>query len=325
MSKHRGEDESGSRKNQVRRAYARLADGGTAEVGCCGPGASVGSAPVQALYQPEALASIPADVSGGALGCGDPVTLAELRPGQTVVDLGSGGGMDCFLAAREVGDEGRVIGVDMTPEMVARARGNLEKMQLSNVEFRLGEMERLPVEDASVDVVLSNCAVNLSPNPEAVFREAFRVLKPGGVLAVSDVMLDRPMPELLRSALAGGGADLENMPHLGQYLASMEAAGFEGATVSRTYFAPEGAPATSGLAGEGGDPGPRRARMTVRIGETGETLGEVDLGSDVDLASIPRSMRGNIRARKPEARATGTASGLAHAGPEGRLEEAEER
>src|SRR4051794_27986047 len=211
-------------RDQVRTAYAKVANGaGGCSVGCCG---TAGPGSTAMGYSADELAGAPEGADLG-LGCGNPQAIAALCPGETVLDLGSGGGFDCFLAARRIGLTGKVIGVDMTPEMVTKARGNARKVKATNVEFRLGEIEHLPVADNSVDVILSNCVINLSPDKGAVFREAFRVLKAGGRLAISDVVAIQDMPnELAQSleAMTGCIAGSANVSDLESWL---RAAGFE--------------------------------------------------------------------------------------------------
>jgi len=191
-------------------------------------------------YSDADLAAVPEGADLG-LGCGNPVALAALREGETVLDLGAGAGLDCFLAAVRVGPAGRVIGVDMTPEMVERARENARRAGAANVEFRLGEIENIPAADASVDVVISNCVINLSPDKDRVFREAFRVLRPGGRLMVSDIVLLGKIPAALADSVAAYTGCIAGAALKEEYLAAIARAGFTGVeVVEQTRFVPDG-------------------------------------------------------------------------------------
>ena len=194
---------------------------------CCGS-SEITSQQLSTLmgYSKEEIGSVPEGANMG-LGCGNPVALVSLKAGETVVDLGSGGGFDCFLAAKQVGDAGRVIGVDMTPDMLSKARANAKKIGTKTVEFRLGEIEHLPVADNSADIIMSNCVINLSPDKQKVYDDAFRVLKPGGRLAISDVVATAPLPAeiqqdlALLSACVGGAATIDDTAKM------LEKAGFQ--------------------------------------------------------------------------------------------------
>ena len=207
----------------VREHYADIARTRNTSSECCDPSACSCS---DSLYSADMLVNLPADVTGLSLGCGDPITLADLRPGDTVVDLGSGGGIDCFLAAKRVGAEGRIIGVDMTPEMIERARANAVKVGAGNVEFRMGQIEALPVQDATADAIISNCVINLSPDKPQVFREMFRVLRPGGRVAVSDIVTSGPMPEALQNNLEAWSACVSGAIPAEEYAEGLRDAGF---------------------------------------------------------------------------------------------------
>jgi len=226
------EDKNAPMKGAVRDRYAQIAISGGSSC-CSGPSMCCSGSDVdmtlllaaQMGYTVEDLASIPEGANLG-LGCGNPQAIAALRPGETVLDLGSGAGVDCFLAARQVGASGKVIGVDMTAEMIARARENALQGAFSNVEFRLGEIEQLPVADESVDVILSNCVINLSTDKLSVFREAFRVLRPGGRLAISDVVATAALPPEIRSDAELFSACVAGAATVAELATLLEQAGF---------------------------------------------------------------------------------------------------
>jgi SAM-dependent methyltransferase len=233
--------------------------GAGSDAGCCGEGdGACGSD----LYTAD-TSWLPVDVTGLSLGCGDPITLAGLEPGQTVLDLGSGAGIDVFMAARQVGPTGYVIGVDMTPAMLEKANRNKVQIGADNVEFRQGTIEALPIEDNSVDVIISNCVINLSPDKPAVFREAFRVLKPGGRLAASDMVTQGHFSPQERADVSAWAGCITGAEDVADYVAAMHAAGFADVSVQD-----KGAP-------------------------------EVELATTLSLAAAPRLFSARVTAVKP--------------------------
>jgi len=206
---------------------------------CCGADSGLNET-TSDLYAPDQILSLPDSVTSISLGCGNPAAIADLCPGQTVLDLGSGGGLDCFLAARQVGESGRVIGLDMTPAMLDLARTNAKKQGFKNVVFQYGYIEDIPLPDVSVDVIISNCVINLSPDKAAVFREAYRVLKPGGVLNVSDIVTHGDLPDELRGKLSAWAGCVSGALEEGEYLTLLRASGFTRVEVlERKYYPPE--------------------------------------------------------------------------------------
>jgi len=234
--------DGGDIRTVVREKYGAIAQGTQSGCGCdSGAGGCCGGSVVDQVaeyigYTPEQLAALPEGANLG-LGCGNPLAHAAARPGEVVLDLGSGAGMDAFLAAREVGATGRVIGVDMTPEMLEKARANAARVGAGNVEFRLGEIEHLPVADGSVDIVISNCVINLSPAKDQVFREAFRALRPGGRMVVSDLVLLRPLSEEVRRSVEAYVGCVAGAAQKEDYLRAIRDAGFRDVEVveERSY------------------------------------------------------------------------------------------
>ncbi len=236
-------------------------------VSCCQPADASAATLAQALYGDSALEGLPGSVTDISLGCGNPTAIANLQPGETVLDLGSGGGIDCFLAAKAVGPTGRVIGVDMTDSMLALANRNKTDLGVTNVEFRKGEIENLPVDSDSVDVIISNCVINLSPDKDAVFVEAFRVLKPGGRFTVSDMVTEGEFPEQLRQNVAAWAGCITGALDQADYLAKLRRAGFERVEVE--------------------------SRVSYGL-EAIETLSEVDreaVSRDLDWNTVPDDVR----------------------------------
>lgn len=217
-------------KRMVREGYARIPKqertSCSPEPSCCGCSDMAMRNSRKVGYTEEDIRGVPEGANLG-LGCGNPVALASLREGEVVLDLGSGAGFDCFLAAQKVGRRGKVIGVDMTPEMIDKARENAEREGYENIEFRLGEIEHLPVADQSVDVIISNCVINLSPEKKKVFQEAFRVLKPGGRIMISDIVLLRELPESIKNSIEAYIGCVSGAIMKDEYMRTVKEAGFE--------------------------------------------------------------------------------------------------
>ena len=209
------------------------------ETSCCGPSENakeVESIGAARLYSEGELGDMPESVTGAAMGCGNPTAIASLKPGEVVLDLGSGGGIDCFLAAKKVGPTGKVIGLDMTPDMIKLARRNAKKVGATNVDFRYGEMEEMPIPDASIDVIISNCVINLSPDKDAVFAEASRVLRPGGRMSVSDIVTNGELPKVIGSTVMSWAGCVAGALDERVYLDKMRAAGLTDVEVTQRVY-----------------------------------------------------------------------------------------
>ncbi|MGM0787352.1 MAG: arsenite methyltransferase [Thermodesulfobacteriota bacterium] len=234
-------------RSSVRQSYGKVAASGLSGCGCSTPGCCGTSNDIKSSdiavglgYSREDIASVPEEANMG-LGCGNPQAIASLQSGERVLDLGSGGGFDSFLAGRAVGKRGLVIGVDMTPEMIAKSRRNAEKAGFENLDFRLGELENLPVADGIVDVIISNCVINLSPEKERVFSEAFRVLKPGGRLAISDIVATAELPDEIKKDMAYHTACIAGASLIQELESILQKTGFESIQIepkseSRTFI-----------------------------------------------------------------------------------------
>jgi arsenite methyltransferase len=237
-------DDTASIKEQVRERYAeearRVGKGGA---GCCGGVSACGNPITSNLYQENEKGDLPADAVAASLGCGNPTALAELKAGETVLDLGSGGGIDVLLSARRVGPAGKAYGLDMTDEMLALARENQRKAGIENVEFLKGDIEHIPLPDNSIDVIISNCVINLSGDKDAVFREAFRVLRPGGRFAVSDIVVRGEVPPAIRRSVESWIGCVAGALRESEYQSKLDAAGFHeiGIEPTRIYKAADAA------------------------------------------------------------------------------------
>jgi arsenite methyltransferase len=228
------EEENQKKLQQVRDGYTEILKKSQAGSGCCS------TSTCGAYYNPAEVAELPAEAVQSSFGCGNPLKFAEVKEGQTVLDIGSGAGIDCFLAAQQVGPKGRVIGLDMTLAMIEKAGQIAREKGYANVEFRLGTADKMPVEDASVDWIISNCVINLAPDKPAVFREAFRILKPGGRVSISDIVLGVDLPPALRDSVEAYVGCLAGAIREEEYLAGMRAAGFSKVEVtSRLVYGAE--------------------------------------------------------------------------------------
>ena len=269
-------------RREVRSRYASVAKKENSSCGptaCCRPSLEEERSK-NIGYSDEELSALPEGANLG-LGCGNPLALSSVNEGDTVVDLGSGGGIDCFLAAKRVGKTGRVIGVDMTPEMLDRARANAEKGGYDNVEFRLGEIEALPIPDNSVDAIISNCVINLSPDKDRVFSEIFRVLKPGGKIFVSDIVVLNKLPEAITRSIAAYAACVGGALMKDDYLRKIGQAGLTGVTVTSEDSFP--------LSALSNDP------------TTSEIVREMEEAEGMDLEDLAGSIASiKVTAEKPE-------------------------
>jgi len=222
----------GEIKEAVKKAYVKVAASSKSccDAICCDAPFLGGGTALARMLEYD-IENMPKSVTESFVGCGNPVALTDLREGETVLDLGSGAGLDVFMAARKVGDKGRVIGVDMTPEMIEKAKMNASKLGIKNVEFRLGDIESLPIEDESTDVVISNCVINLTPDKYKAFREAYRVLRPGGRMFISDIVIEGELPERVRESIEAYVACVSGALKEQEYIQTIKDAGFENVEV----------------------------------------------------------------------------------------------